>query len=66
MKEIEQIDMMKMVSSNENELSKFVVNMMGCVTSKELMLLILEYLKYGNLLDFLRAMRAKVLNIIRI
>ncbi len=58
--------MMKMVSSNENELSKFVVNMMGCVTSKEPMLLILEYMKYGNLLDFLRAMRAKVLNIIRI
>ncbi len=56
--------MMKMVSSNENELSKFVVNMMGCVTSKEPMLLILEYMKYGNLLDFLRAMRAKVFRVL--
>ena len=52
--------MMKMVSSEDNELSKFVVNMLGCMTHKEPMILVLEYMKYGNLLDYLRHMRPKV------
>lgn len=52
--------MMKMVSSEDNELSKFVVNMMGCMTYKEPMMLVLEFMKHGNLLDYLRLMRPKV------
>jgi len=51
--------MMKKVSGSDNELSKFVVNMVGCVTSKEPMMLILEYMKYGNLLDYLRHEQTK-------
>ncbi len=48
---------MKKVSGNDNDLSKFVVNMVGCVTTKEPMVLILEYMKYGNLLEYLRYVR---------
>ena len=51
--------MMKKVSGGDNDLSKFVVNMIGCVTSKEPMLLILEFMRYGNLLDYMRSMRMK-------
>ncbi len=52
--------MMKKVSAEDNELSKFVVNMLGCVTAREPMILILEFMKHGNLLEYLRAMRKKV------
>ena len=55
--------MMKKVSGNDNDLSKFVVNMIGCVTTKEPMLLILEYMKYGNLLSYLRYLRDKKVRI---
>ena len=51
---LKEIEMMKKVSGSEDELSKFVVNMVGCVTSKEPMMLVLEYMKYGNLLEYLR------------
>ena len=50
---------MKKVSGSDNDLSKFVVNMIGCVTTKEPMLLILEFMKYGNLLHYMRAIRAR-------
>ena len=49
--------MMKKVSQTENELSRFVVNMVGCVTVEEPMLLLVEFVRYGNLLSFLRATR---------
>ena len=52
--------MMKTVSSGDNELSKFVVNMLGCMTYKEPMVLVLEFMKHGNLLDYLRLLRPKV------
>lgn len=55
--------MMKKVSSSDNKLSKFVVNMVGCITLKEPMILILEFMKHGNLLDYLRATKAKVCQI---
>ena len=58
---LKEIEMMKKVSGGDNELSMFVVNMVGCVTIREPMILLLEFMKHGNLLDYLRAMRNKVL-----
>ena len=52
--------MMKKVSGTENELSRFVVNMVGCVTEREPLLLVLEYAKYGDLLTYLKSMRNHV------
>ena len=51
---------MKKVSASENEFSQFVVNMVGCVTVREPFLLVLEYVKHGDLLKYLRAMKNKV------
>jgi len=59
---LKEIEMMKKVSSEENKLSKFVVNMLGCVTECEPMLLVLEFMRHGNLLEYLRLMKAKVSN----
>ena len=55
-----EIEMMKRVSAEDSEQSKFVVKMFGCVTVREPMILILEFMKHGNLLEYLRAMRRKV------
>ena len=52
--------MMKKVSETKSELCKFVVNMVGCVTVKEPMLLLLEFVKHGDLLSYLRSVRKKV------
>ena len=49
--------MMKKVSETENELGRFVVNMVGCVTEREPLLLVIEYVKYGSLLFYLRSIR---------
>lgn len=57
---LKEIEMMKTVSSEDNELSKFVVNMLGCMTLREPMILVLEFMKYGNLLDYIRVIRARV------
>jgi serine/threonine protein kinase len=57
---LKEIEMMKSVSKVENELSCFVVNMLGCVVTKEPMILVLEYMECGNLLDYLRVTRSKV------
>ena len=46
--------MMKKVSNTDDQLSLFVVNMLGCCTTEEPLLLVLEFIKYGNLLDYLR------------
>ena len=55
-----EIEMMKKVSAEDNELSKFVVNMLGCVTLREPMMLVLEFMKHGNLLEYLRTMKKRV------
>ena len=52
---MKEIEMMKKVSKTDDELSLFVVNMLGCCTTEEPLLLVLEFIKYGNLLDYLRA-----------
>lgn len=57
---LKEIEMMKTVSSEDNELSKFVVNMLGCMTLREPMILVLEFMKYGNLLDYIRVIQARV------
>ena len=62
-----EMNMMKMVSSADNEMKKFVVNMVGCVTVREPLLLIVEYVRYGDLQCFLRAIKRQVkINIIKL
>ena len=57
---LKEIEMMKSVSSTSDELSRFVVNMLGCITRAEPLMLVVEYVKYGNLLNFLRNLRKKI------
>ena len=52
--------MMKSVSGTDNPLQQFVVNMMGCVTMEEPMMLVLEFITHGDLLSYLRAIRKRV------
>ena len=52
--------MMKQVSSTADELSRFVVNMLGCITQVEPLTLVVEYVKYGNLLNFLRTLKKSI------
>lgn len=56
-----EIEMMKKVSGGENGLRRFVVNMVGCMTMQEPMLLVLEFVSKGDLLSYLRAIRKQVL-----
>ena len=53
--------MMKTVSGSHHDHQKFVVNMLGCVTLQEPMMLVLEYASHGDLLSYLRASRDTVL-----
>ena len=55
--------MMKTVSGSNNDLLNFVVNMVGCVTAQEPMLLVLEFVKHGDLQSYLRSIRMKVTTI---
>ena len=57
---LKEIEMMKNVSGGENSLRQFVVNMVGCVTTQEPMLLILEFVSHGDLQSYLRSIRKKV------
>ena len=57
---LKEIDMMKKVSGTGSDLSMFVVNMVGCCTLQEPLLLVLEYVKHGDLLTYLRSMRRQV------
>ncbi len=57
---LKEIETMKNVSDTENELSRFVVNMVGCVTTEEPLLLVLEYVHHGDLLAYLRSMKDQV------
>ena len=56
--------MMKTVSGSNNDLRNFVVNMVGCVTAQEPMLLVLEFVKHGDLQSYLRSIRKKVTTIL--
>ena len=49
-----------MVSSADNEMKKFVVNMVGCVTVREPLLLIVEYVRHSDLQCFLRTIKRQV------
>jgi hypothetical protein len=55
-----EMKMMKMVSSADNEMKKFVVNMVGCITVKEPLLLVVEFVKHGDLQTFLRTIKKQV------
>lgn len=52
---------MKTVSHGGSELSMYVVNMVGCVTAQEPLLLLVEFVKYGDLLNYLRFVRKVIL-----
>ena len=57
---LKEIEMMKTVSGGDSAMRKFVVNMLGCVTTQEPMLLVLEFVSHGDLQSYLRSMRKKV------
>lgn len=57
---LKEIEMMKTVSGTNHEHQKFVVNMLGCVTLQEPMMLVLEYATHGDLLSYLRESRDEV------
>ena len=59
-----EMKMMKMVSSADNEMKKFVVNMVGCITVKEPLLLVVEFVKHGDLQTFLRTIKKQVLIVV--
>ena len=52
--------MMKNVSGSDDPQRQFIVNMMGCVTMEEPMMLVLEFISHGDLLSYLRAIRKRV------
>eukprot|EP00731_Ephydatia_muelleri_P008835 Em0004g1173a len=54
---LKEIEMMKTVSQGGSELSMYVINMVGCVTAQEPLLLLVEFVKYGDLLNYLRFVR---------
>ena len=47
---------MKTVSGSNNDLRNFVVNMVGCVTAQEPMLLVLGFVKHGDLQSYVSAL----------
>ena len=54
---LQEIEMMKKVSEGQNP---HVVTLIGCVTIQEPLCLITEYVKYGDLLAYLRTNRQLV------
>ncbi|CAI7996008.1 Fibroblast growth factor receptor 2 [Geodia barretti] len=54
---LKEIEMIKKVSGANHDHQKFVVNMLGCVTVQEPMMLVLEYVTHGDLLTYLRNSR---------
>jgi len=54
---VNEIDMMKKVAKGNNP---HVVSLIGCVTLKEPLCLIIEYLKYGDLLSYLHGIKQEV------
>ena len=57
---LKEIEMMKNVSGTNSDLKQFVVNMVGCVTVQEPMMLVLEFVTHGDLLSYLRNIRKRV------
>ena len=49
---LQEIEMMKKVTEGQNP---HVVSMLGCVTVQEPLCLITEFVKYGDLLSYLKA-----------
>ena len=56
---LQEISLMKKVAQDCNP---FVVNMIGCCTRSEPLALIMEFVSGGNLLEFLKSHRRKVIN----
>ena len=54
---LSEIEMMKKVAEGQNA---HVVSLLGCVTIKEPLMLITEFVKYGDLLKYLRTNRRMV------
>ena len=54
---VNEIDMMKKVAKGSNP---HVVSLIGCVTVEEPLCLIIEYLKYGDLLSYLHGIKQEV------
>ena len=55
--------MMKKVAEGQNP---HVVGLLGCVTIQEPLMLIIEFIKYGDLLSYLRTNRRMVIKLINI
>ena len=55
---LQEINLMKKVAQGCNP---FVVNMIGCCTREEPLALIMEFVPGGNLLEFLKSHRTKVM-----
>ena len=51
----EEIEMMKTIGYHKN-----IVNLVGCSTKREPLCLVVEYMRYGDLLNYLRQRRSKV------
>ena len=51
----EEIQMMKTIGYHKN-----IVNLVGCSTKREPLCLVVEYMCYGDLLNYLRQRRSKV------
>ena len=51
----EEIKMMKTIGYHKN-----IVNLVGCSTKREPLCLVVEYMRYGDLLNYLRQRRSKV------
>lgn len=56
---LKEIEVMKTVSSTDSDLRRFVVNMLGCCSLEEPMLLVVEFVENGDLLNYLRRMKRK-------
>lgn len=56
---LKEIEIMKTVSSTDSDLKRFVVNMLGCCRTEEPILLVIEFVRYGDLLNYLRKMKRK-------
>ena len=51
----EEIEMMKTIGYHKN-----IVNLVGCNTKREPLCLVVEFMRYGDLLNYLRQRRSKV------
>lgn len=57
---MKEIELMKKIAENYNN---NVVNLLGAVTIKEPMLLVIEFVEHGDLLSYLRYCHKRVLTI---